>query len=137
MLNLDKISQRTAVEKRWSCLTDKHLPIQTNEQHSLFLQSVPSIIYSSVVRRDAKLPIVAAATGPKRANAAAAEAPAVPAAGPGRWPGGAVTSADGAAHGRSHRQQPQPTGAEGLLLQQGAAVQPVRNTSSLSCRLQI
>lgn len=60
--------------------------------------------------------LVVAAAGAESA-AAAAEAPAVPAAGLGRWPGGAVTSSDSSAHCCSHRQQPQPSGAKGLLFQ--------------------
>lgn len=48
-------------------------------------------------------------------TAAAAEAPAVAAAGLGRWPGGAVASSDGPAHRGSHGQQPQPPGAKGLV----------------------
>lgn len=59
--------------------------------------------------------LAVAAAGAEPA-AAAAEAAAVPAAGLGRWPGGAVTGSHGSAHGCSHRQQPQSSGAEGLLL---------------------
>lgn len=40
---------------------------------------------------------------------AAAEAPAIPAAGLGCGPGGAVASFDSSAHCRSHCQQPQPS----------------------------
>lgn len=59
-------------------------------------------------------PVVAAAAGTESTDAAT-EAPAVPAAGLGRWPGGAVTSSDGSTHGCCYCQQPQPPGAEGLL----------------------
>lgn len=58
---------------------------------------------------------VAAAAAGAEFTDAAAEAPAVPAAGFGCWPGGAVASSDGSAHGRCYCQQPQPPGAEGLL----------------------
>lgn len=59
-------------------------------------------------------PVVAAAAGPESTDAAA-EAPAVTAAGPGCWPGGAVASSDSSAHCRRYCQQPEPPGAEGLL----------------------
>jgi len=58
--------------------------------------------------------VTASAAGTKSADAAT-EAPAIPAAGLGCWPGGAVASSDGSAHCRSYCEQPQPVGAEGLL----------------------
>lgn len=58
--------------------------------------------------------VVAAAAGTESTNAAA-EAPAVPAAGLGCWPGGAVASSDSSTHCSRDCQQPQPPGAEGLL----------------------
>ena len=59
-------------------------------------------------------PFVAAAAGTESPDAAA-EAPAVPAAGFGCRPGGAVASSDSSAHSCCYCQQPQPPGAEGLL----------------------
>lgn len=58
--------------------------------------------------------VVAAAAGTE-SPVATAEAPAVPAAGLGCWPGGAVASSDRSTHSSSDSQQPQSPGAEGLL----------------------
>lgn len=63
-------------------------------------------------------PFVAAAAGAEPADAAS-EAPAFPAAGSGRRPGGAAAGPDSPAHCRRHCQQPEPPGTEGFLLQQG------------------
>jgi len=58
--------------------------------------------------------VVAAAAGAESPDAAA-EAPAVPAAGLGCWPGGSVASSDRSTHRRRYCQQHQPPGAEGVL----------------------
>lgn len=61
-------------------------------------------------------PAAAAAAGAESPDAAA-EAPAVPAAGPGRRAGGTAAGSDGPTHGRRYGQQPEPPGAEGVLVQ--------------------
>lgn len=59
--------------------------------------------------------VLASAVSTESADAAA-EAAAVPAAGLGCWPGGTVASFDSSAYCCSHRQQPQPSRAEGFLV---------------------